>query len=279
MQVLHEDMATRLFSPRVWRGLAPPTALGPYGGGFTTASGNQAFGFFDDFLFHDTTTGDGYGKLLANSPTIAQVSSTAGAPGVLSIDWNADNEEAVLQGGNILDVGPYRFQKDLAFECRVKVDAEAIVAGDHGFFFGMANGGASGAATTGVLFTGSDVLGATDVVGFQHLKGETTALDAVYLVSGGTVIDGSQNTDLDTVHTLVAATYVKLGFRFRATRPRKLEWYVDGVLQASIGETAIAAAAFPDADADFMQPTIGARGADATAAQIQVDWWAAAQYE
>lgn len=279
MQVLHEDMATRLFSPRVWRGLAPPTALGPYGGGYVTSSGNQAFGFFDDFLFHDTTTGDGYGKLLANSPTIAQVSSTAGAPGVLSIDWNADNEEAVLQGGNILDVGPYRFQKDLAFECRVKVDAEAIVAGDHGFFFGMANGGASGAATTGVLFTGSDVLGATDVVGFQHLKGETTALDAVYLVSGGTVIDGSQNTDLDTVHTLVAATYVKLGFRFRATRPRKLEWYVDGVLQASIGETAIAAAAFPDADADFMQPTIGARGADATAAQIQVDWWAAAQYE
>lgn len=279
MQVLHEDMATRLLSPGVWRGFAAPSGMSAVGGCFDTGSGNPAFGFFDDFMFHDTTSGDGYGKLLANSPTIAQISSESGAPGIVRFTLDADNEEAVLQGGNILDVGPYRFQKDLAFECRVRVDAEAIVAGDHGYFLGLANGGASGAASTGVLFTGSDVLGATDVVGFQHLGPESTALDAVYLVSGGTVIDGSQNTDLNAIHTLVAATWVKLGFRFRATRPRKLEWYVDGLLVCSIGETAIAASAFPDADADFMQPTIGIRGLDATSMTLDVDWWATAQYE
>lgn len=278
MHVLHEDMATRLFSPQVWKGFGPPSGMSPVGSCFE-ASGNSAFGFFDDFLFHDTTTGDGYGKLLTNSPTIAQISSEAGAPGIVRFLLDADNEEAVLQPGNILDVGPYRLQKDLAFECRIRVDAEAIVAGDHSFLFGLANGGASGAAATGVLYTASDVLGATDVVGFQHLKGESTALDAVYLVSGGTTIDGSQNTDLDTVHTLVAETWVKLGIRFRATRPRKLEWFVNGLFVASIGETAISAAAFPDADADFLQPTIGIRGADATTMNIDLDWWACAQYE
>lgn len=280
MHLTHEDMDTRLFSPRVWRGLAPPTALGPYGGGYVTSSGNPAYGFFDDFLFHDTTTGDGYGKLLTNSPTIAQVSSTDGAPGIISLDWNADNEEAVIQGGNILDVGPYLLQRDFAFECRLKVDAEAIVAADHGFFIGMATGGSAGACVANKLFAGTDAIFATiDLVGFQHLKGESTALDAMYQASDETKQDGAVNTDLDTVHTLVAATYVKLGFRFRATRPRKLEYFVDGVLVATVGETKVAADEFPDADTAFMQPTIGARGADATAAQIQVDWWAAAQYE
>lgn len=280
MQVLHENMSTRLFSPRVWGKLTPPASLGPNGGSFVTGSGNPAFGFFDDFIFHDATSGDGYGKLLTNSPTIAQVASTDGAPGILSFDWNADNEEAVLQGGNILDVGPYLLQHDFAFECRVKVDAEAIVAGDHGFFIGMSTGGASGTCVANQLFTAGDAIYATaNLVGFQHLVAESTALDAMYQASGQTKVDGAVNTDLDTVHTLVAATWVKLGFRFRATKPRSLTWYVDGAEVCSIKETAITAAAFPDADTAFLQPTIGARGVDATAAQIQLDWWAAAQYE
>lgn len=261
-------------SARVWR-----TINCPHGSGFfrTRGEGNAAFGHFDDFItFSETTLTGGYVHLESNGATIAQYPSTATAPGMIRLSANADAEEAVIQLGNALDVGPFRFQNDLAFECRVRVNAAAIVAGDHGFFFGLANGGASGAGTAGVLFS-SDALGATDVVGFQHLVGESTALDAAYLVSGGTVMDGSQNTDLDTVHTLVAATWVKLGFRYSNTRPRKLEWFVDGVSACSIGETEIAAAAFPDADADFMQPTIGLAPADATAATIDVDWIACAQ--
>ena len=260
-------------SSRVWKNMPFP-----YGPGFVrTQSGNPNIGFMDDFIsFSETTLTGGYVHLETNGATVAQVASTATAPGVIRLSADADAEEAVIQLGNALDVGPFRFQKDLVFECRVKVNAAAIVAGNHGFFFGLANGGASGAGTAGVLFT-SDALGATDVVGFQHLVGESTALDAVYLVSGGTVMDGSQNTDLDTVHTLEDDTWVKLGFRFSARRPRKLIWFVDGVEQCSIGETEIAAAAFPDADADFMQPTIGLAPADSTAATIDVDWIACAQ--
>lgn len=260
-------------SSRIWNKINVPNGSGFFR---TRGEGNPAFGHFDDFLsFSETTLTGGYVHLETNGATVAQIASTATAPGIVELAANADAEEAVLQLGNALDVGPFRFQKDLAFECRVRVNAAAIVAGDHGFFFGLANGGASGAGTAGVLFS-SDVLGATDVVGFQHLVGESTALDAAYLVSGGTVMDGSQNTDLDTVETLVADTWVKLGFKF-SIYPRKLEWFVNGVKEAEIGETEIAAAAFPDADADFMQPTIGLAPADSTAATIDVDWIACAQ--
>lgn len=260
-------------SSRIWNKINVPNGSGFFR---TRGEGNPAFGHFDDFLsFSETTLTGGYVHLETNGATVAQIASTATAPGIVELAANADAEEAVLQLGNALDVGPFRFQKDLAFECRVRVNAAAIVADDHGFFFGLANGGASGAGTAGVLFS-SDALGATDVVGFQHLVGESTALDAAYLVSGGTVMDGSQNTDLDTVETLVADTWVKLGFKF-SIYPRKLEWFVNGVKEAEIGETEIAAAAFPDADADFMQPTIGLAPADSTAATIDVDWIACAQ--
>lgn len=261
-------------SSRVWNKINCPHSSGFFR---TRGEGNPAIGFYDDFLsFSETTLTDGYVHLETNGATVVQAASTATAPGVIRLTADADAEEAVIQLGNALDVGAFRFQKDLAFECRVKVNAAAIVAGDHGYAFGLANGGGSGAGTAGVLFS-SDALGATDFVGFQHLVGESTALDAAYLVSGGTVMDGSQDTDLDTIHTLVAATWVKLGFKFRATRPRKLEWFVDGVAVCSIGETEISNAAFPDADADFMQPTIGLAPKDATSATIDVDWWACAQ--
>jgi hypothetical protein len=261
-------------SARVWKNINCP-----HGAGFfrTRGEGNPALGFYDDFLsFSETTLTGGYVHLETNGATVAQIASTATAPGVVRLTANADAEEAVLQLGNALDVGAFRFQKDLAFEARIRVNAAAIVADDHGFFVGMANGGSSGAGTAGVLFSG-DVLGATDVVGFQHLVGESTALDAAYLVSGGTVMDGSQDTDLDTVETLVADTWVKVGFNFKASRPRRLEWFVNGVKEAEIGETEVAAAAFPDADADFMQPTIGLAPADSTAATLDIDWWACAQ--
>ncbi len=264
-------------------GIGPSSSLWgkincPNGSGFfrTRGEGNPAFGFFDDFLsFSETTLTGGYVHLETNGATVSQIASTADAPGIVRLTANADGEEVVLQLGNALDVGAFRLQRDLAFECRVRVNAAAIVAGDHGFFFGLANGGSAGAGITAKLFA-SDVLGAVDVVGFQHLVGESTALDAAYLVSGGTVMDGSQIADLDTVETLVADTWVKLGFRYYQ-HPRKLEWYVNGVKEAEIGETRIAAAAFPDADADFMQPTIGLFPADSTAAILDLDWWACAQ--
>jgi hypothetical protein len=265
----------RMLSSKVWRGLALPNDAP------LSQAGNPQLSFFDDFdKTSDTSLEDGYIRLQTATGTVAQVASEATARGIVQLATPADNDEAVIQLGNGLDVGPYRLLTDFAFEARVRVDAEAIVAGDHSFFIGMASGGAAGGAIANKLFTASDVLFVTtlDAVGFYHLAAESTALDACYLAQdNGTTVDGSVNTDLDTVQTLVAATWYKLGFRFRATRPRKLEWYVDGALVCSIKETAVAAAAFPDAADAWLQPTFGARGADATAATMDIDWWACSQ--
>jgi len=260
-------------SARVWGNINCPNGSGFFR---TRGEGNPAFGFFDDFMsFSETTLTGGYVHLETNGATCAKIASAADAPGVVRLTANADAEEAVMQMGNALDVGPFRFQNDLAFECRVRVNAAAIVAGDHNFFVGLANGGASGAGTAGVLFSG-DALGATDVVGFRHLAAESTALDAVHLVSGGTAVVQADLYITNSSQALVADTWYKLGFRYYQN-PRRLEFFVDGVKRAMIGATVLNAAAFPDADADFMQPTIGLAPADATAANLDIDWWACAQ--
>ncbi len=263
-------------SARVWR-----TINCPHGSGFfrTRGEGNAAFGHFDDFIrFSETTLTDGYIHLETATGTIAQLASTATAPGIVQLTSAADNDEAVIQLGNGLDVGAFRLQKDFAFEARVRLNAAAIVAGDHGFFIGMATGGASGCAIANQLFTTGDAIYATaDLIGFQHLAAESTALDAMYQASGQTKVDGAVDTDLDTAHTLVAATWVKLGFRFSSNRPRKVEWFVDGAEVCQIEETGVTAAGFPDGDTAFMQPTIGMRGVDATSATLDIDWIACAQ--
>jgi hypothetical protein len=265
-------------SARVWKKINCPHSSGFFR---TRGEGNPALGFYDDFIkTSDTSLEDGYIRLQTATGTVTQVASEATAPGIVQLATPADNDEAVIQLGNGIDVGPFRLQKDFAFEARIRVDAEAIVAGDHSFFIGMASGGSAGGAIANKLFTASDVLFVTtlDAVGFYHLAAESTAMDACYLAQdNGTTVDGSVDTDLDTVQTLVAATWYKFGFRFQATRPRKMEWFVDGVKQAEILETAVAAAAFPDADDAWLQPTFGARGADATAATMDIDWWACAQ--
>lgn len=269
-----DETAGTGLSARLWKNMPFP-----YGPGFIrTHTGNPNIGFYDDFLkVGDTTLEDGYIRLPTGTGTIIQIASESDAYGILRLTSAADNDEAVIQLGNGLDVGALRLQTDFVFETRVRINAAGIVAGDHGFFAGMWTGGAAGGAIANLMFTTGDAIYATaNLVGFQHLVAESTALDAVYQASGQTKVDGAVNTNLDTVHTLVAATWVKLGFRFQAARPRKLAWYVDGVEVCSIGETAVAAAAFPDADAAFMQPTIGMRGVDATSAYLDIDWLACA---
>ena len=232
------------------------------------------FGFQDDFTnFAATSLYDGYILLQTATGTVIQIDSEENHPGIVQLTSAADNDEAVIQLGNGIDVGPYRMGANgLAFEAYVRVDAEAIVADDHGFFVGMGTGGAAGLAIANQLFTTADAIFATaDICGFQHLDGESTALDAMYQASGETKTDGAVNTDLDTVHTMVAATWVKLGFLYHP-HPRRLTWFVDGTEVCHVAEAEIVEDEFPDASTAFMQPTIGMRGADATEATMDVDW-------
>lgn len=120
MHVNFEDMSTRLFSPRVWRGFAPPTAFGPYGGSAVGGSGNPCFGFFDDFLAFDETTLVGpYANLVTAAGTLAKVADTAAAHGILSATLVGDTaeDETVLKWGSTLSAPFLLANNDLAFEC------------------------------------------------------------------------------------------------------------------------------------------------------------------
>jgi hypothetical protein len=248
---------------------------------------NYGLGFYDDFLkVGNTSLYDGYIRLASSGCGVAQIASTGNSATTghglmrLSIDGNAANDEAVLQLGSGLDVGPFSLinNKDFGFECRLAVSA--ITVSKWSWFVGMASGGSAGAAITDLMFadTTPTLYATNSFLGFQHLYGESSAVDGMYKLSGGTKQDGATKTKLDTLHTLVATYFVKLGFRYFA-RDNTLHWYVNGVedKDAMLTSTETDAAAFPDDT--FLTPTIGVKDASGSSSALNadLDWWMAAQ--
>lgn len=282
MHTHFEDISTRLFSPRLWRGFGAPTNMNPLGSSYQSPSGNPAFGFFDDFhTFNATTLVGPYANLLTAGCLAALAADTATEKGVLalSLDGNAANDEAVLKWGGTLSA-PFKLaDKDLCFECRLAVSA--ITAAKWSWAVGL---GQADMITTDLLFV--DTTGALadkNFLGFNHLQAEGAAVDGAYKADGQTYQNGATKTKLDSLHTAVATEYVKLGFRYRA-HPKTVEFFVNGavpggnITPARLTATEIDAATFPD-DV-FLAPFIGAKDIAGNAAlTISVDWWACAQYE
>ena len=247
---------------------------------------NVGIGHYDDFLkFAGASLHDGYVIVSTGSgTTLLPITSEANAPGIVRslLDGDAANDENVLQLGNAIDVGAFKFANtDLCFEARVRIGAgttgDAIDSDNWAWFVGMATGGAAGAGITDLLMADTEptIYATNSFVGFQKLVAETTALDGMYQLSGQTKVDGAVNTDLNAILTVAEATWYKLGLRYQAY-PRRLEWWIDGVQVAHIGLAALEAAAFPDAV--FMQPTFGCK-AHGTSSDLylDMDWWAVAQ--
>ncbi len=271
----------RLLSSKLWKGLAPPR-----GGlqAFETQSGNPAIGFFDDFFKFSPTTGtDGYGIVDTGSGTVTQIPSdgvtaSTGMGLCRLLTTEADNDEAMLFFGNALEAPFKLVSDDLVFECRMKLTDIETAA--HSFYVGLAN---TGACVTVQCITAADDLYATaDFLGYQQLHGETTAVDGVFQSSGKTKQDGAADfTGLDTLATIGATNFIKLGLRFNSGNGT-VDWFVDGVEQTA-GRLKVTAAdtneaaSFPDGN--YMTPIICLMndGANA-AANIELDWWACAQY-
>lgn len=282
MHTYFEDISTRLFSPRVWRGFAPPTAFGPNGGVAVGASGNPAFGFFDDFLtFNETTLVGPYASLVTDGGSLAKAADTAAAKGILAATLAGDTQEdeIVLKWGSTLSAPFYLANNDLAFECCLAVSA--ITAAKWNIAVGL---GQADMITTDCVFTDSDALADKNFCGFVKLVGEGGDWDGAYKADGQTYQDGATKTKLNALATFTASatTYVKLGLRYRA-HPKTLEWYVDGaalnsVTPARLTATELDAATFPDDS--FMAPIIGIKDSAGNAAlTVNVDWWGCAQYE
>tara|TARA_Y100000593_G_scaffold12687_1_gene23460 strand:- start:1443 stop:2294 length:852 start_codon:yes stop_codon:yes gene_type:complete len=267
-------------SGRLWKGFTPPLSMGPMGGTCITQSGNPAFGFFDNFHAFQASSLEGpYLLLEGTGCTVEQIADTATEKGLvqLALDGNAENDEAVLQWGRGLGA-PFKLaDHDLVFEARLSVSQ--VTAAKYSLAVGL---GEVGMGATDALFVDStQALADKNFVGFVSLNAEGAALDAAYKADGQTYQDGATKTKLDSLHTMVASTYFKVGFRFRA-HPKKVEFYVDNALPggnitpARLTTAEIDAATFPD---DVMlAPIIGAKDAAGdTALNVKLDWWACAQ--
>ena len=284
MQILYDELGTRLLSPKLWRGFAPPI-----GGVFPfSASGVPIVGLFDDFVgfgkvapaasnverscsngityigYGDDTAVETYAAVPSTTPSV-----DANGPGVIAMQAHtSDNDISIIQagGGTMM---PFHviptLMKELVFECRIKLSA--ITASCSDIFIGLAGTGA--AADSGVLANDSANLVSNNFLGFTRLATQGSALSFKYQRVGGT--EGTKAT----VATLVADTYVKLGFRYHAARKQCSIWVNGAEVTASrIASTATTATPWPSLYMNFC----AAINYQATAAHIlYIDWWACAQ--
>jgi hypothetical protein len=284
MHTFSTDFETRLLSPKLWRGFAPPI-----GGIFPAApSGNPVIGLFDDFNGWGTVAPlasnvayfqsngityksfqDDAGGIAAATPTTTP-SVDENGPGVVSLTaGNTDNDDCVIQAGaatmmpfNVI----YTTAKDLVFECRFKYSS--IADGDTDFFIGLF--GTGGAADNGWLLDNSAAFADNDLLGFTRtLATGTSGLTLVYDRVGGTT-----GTHATGIHTLVADTYVKVGFRWRSIE-KTLDVYADGEYVTRVVRTTTDGTPWPTLYMNFLA---GIKYQATTQDVMYLDWWACAQY-
>ncbi len=276
----------RLFSPKLWKGFAPPS-----GGGFPpTLSGNPAIGFFDDFnsfgVIGGLSTADGWAQsngisyhlyvdgdaaLNANPGIMAAVPSTTpsvslNGPGVIQIQPDTDaDDDLIIQAGNgtmmPFNVVPGT-AKDLVFETRFKIND--ITVSETDFFIGL--GGTGACANTGVLSDTTGTLSSNDFLGFGRWDAGTNLRFAYQRVSG-------TQAEIDDVHTLVADTYVKVGYRYYAAT-KTCGVFVNGALFDTVTATETAATPWPSL---FMNLICSVKQQSTTSHVAYIDWWACAQ--
>jgi len=285
MKVLWNELDTRLFSPKLWSGFAPPI-----GGVFqSTASGNPAIGLFDDFVGFGRTTPlasnvswyqsngityksfeDDDAGIAAAVPTTTPAVDANGIGVVGMTAGNTDNDDCVMQAGGATMM-PFNViqatAKELVFECRVKYSS--IADGDTDFFFGLF--GTGGAANNGWI--GDNPAAVTDcanndLLGFMRLPATgTSALLFVYDRVGGATASHS------SIHTIVADTYFKAGYRFNYDR-KTLDVYINGALVHTVTKAETGATPWPLLYMNFLA---GIKYQATTQDVMYIDWWACAQ--
>lgn len=290
MNLTFSELDWRGLSPKLWKGFAPPV-----GGQFqSTASGNPAFGFFDDFLAYtggvnlDGTTDIGvppYYVLSTGDGTVLPLdttydSSTAAQKlathlGAVQFLVTTDNDEAGLAYGGTASEAPFKLDAsvgygDLVFECRVL--SNILLTADWAWYIGLIESG--GQATTKCLDAAQAPASTHDQLGFMKLLAGTTAVDS-YCKNQATADQGTA-----AVHTNVASQYVKLGFKWSSVVDR-VSFFVNGVEQTShaIDKRAVTSAladCFPDDN--YMTPIVCIGTDQATDMTLNLDWWACAQY-
>jgi len=139
---------------------------------------------------------------------------------------------------------------DIWFEARVKA---ADMATGPQFFLGLSE-------------ISETILASSLNTSANHIGFESVSDNGVLLIQGEKA--GTRNSALDSPHTLVDDTYVKLGFK--VTGVTKVEFYVDGVVKA----TQLATANIPIL---ALTPSLVCQSGGTTDPIVHIDWWAAYQ--
>lgn len=187
---------------------------------------------------------------------------------------DADNDAGIITGaGNvgtsfvISDSDP----RELIFEIGLR--KSVVTNNSMGFFAGLTEEGMA-AATDTLLTTDSAALKDLDFIGFHVDQADGDAIDFVYNKASG----GGITIKIAGVSAMVAATWIKLGFKFRpnADTSKRISIYVNNQVQGTyVTGTNIAAATFPDGEE--LVPTIACKKGEATISTVDVRLWRVAQ--
>lgn len=230
---------------------------------------------FDDFLalpYTTPTTEANYGRYRGFSSTGGVLGDNDEIGGGLILSSDGDDE-----GASFGDFAfPYQISRShgkLWFECRVKTST--IDDAKHGILVGLY--GRFAITTTRSVLTAIAPIAAagtivdSNFVGFHRLEGDGDQFDTVYRADGVTQVTVGANAV-----TIVADTYVKLGFVFDP-RNYVLTFYKNGVKLAD-SYTVVAAAGtdFPN-DVRLGRVMAVLNATASTPGQSEIDWWRVAQ--
>ena len=221
---------------------------------------------FDNFQVSDIVDGSGYQGLGDVVPAYATDSLNGR---VVLTPTGTDNHQTML--GTTVDLAHISDAAGEAaklwFECRVNVSSIA----DMGLFVGLA--AEADMAVDFLANNTAELVATADCIGFKVLTASPTAVGTVYQKGSAT------RQDVETgVHTLVADTYVKLGFVYDPAEEagKQIRYYVNGAETAtSVTATNIAAATFPDSVNMGLLATI--KTGEGVAKTLTLDWWRVAQ--
>jgi hypothetical protein len=201
------------------------------------------------------------------SDTIAQIATDKN--GAITFTSAAtDNNSAVLQCGGSASVSSAitaagAGNKMVIFECRGKVGQLT----ETGLLWALTE---EGLTADDILVDDTGALPSKDLIGFHApMAASTCVVDFVYRKAGQTA-----QVIIDDLATLVADTYVKLGFIYDYSEPaaNRIAVFKDGVLQTTyVTETNIAASTFPSGEE--LQPLFAQKTGAAAAKTSTLDWW------
>lgn len=204
----------------------------------------------DDFLdcptFATTVVQKGYLTYQDTGVTMQSATGATGQGGVLEVAGNdADNDEGSIVanplGAPFIISDTAAEEYGLAAEFRIK--KASIADNALSFFIGLSE---EATAAANALVDDTGVVADKDHIGFSCVAAAGETVNWVYKKAGQTA-----QTALAAAHTLVADTYVKLGFLYLPTRKasKRIACFVNGVEQSTyITSTNIAAATFPDGE-------------------------------